>query len=121
MIFSEALIAGRPLLEPGFVVLLDVEAEADGDTVRVRVNSLSSLDSTAEERSSGMKVTVDDPCALAQLAEQIGGKRGQGALRLVLCVDGKEVEFDLPQGIDSTPRQRSELKLVEGVAAISAL
>jgi hypothetical protein len=32
-----------------------------------------------------------------------------------------EVEFVLPQGIDSTPRQRSVLKLVEGVAQIRAL
>ena len=27
----------------------------------------------------------------------------------------------LPQGVDTTPRQRSELKMVEGVASISAL
>jgi hypothetical protein len=33
----------------------------------------------------------------------------------------KEVEFELPRGIDTTPRQRSELKLVEGVGSISAL
>ena len=33
----------------------------------------------------------------------------------------REVEFVLPQGIDATPKQRSALKLVEGVAAVSAL
>jgi hypothetical protein len=33
----------------------------------------------------------------------------------------QEVEFVLPQGIDATPKQRSALKLVEGVGAISAL
>jgi hypothetical protein len=33
----------------------------------------------------------------------------------------REVEFVLPQGIDATPKQRSALELVEGVAAISAL
>jgi DNA polymerase III subunit alpha len=32
-----------------------------------------------------------------------------------------EVEFVMPQGIDSTPKQRSALKLVDGIAAISAL
>ena len=123
VVFSEALLASRPLLEPGTAVVLDVEAEADGETVRVRVQRLSSLDSAAEARSAGMKVYVEDTRALAPLAEQVGGKGGEGPFRLVLRLDdlSKEVEFELPQGIDTTPRQRSELKLVEGVASISAL
>ncbi len=123
VVFSEALLAARPLLEPGTAVVLDVEAEADGETVRVRVQRLSSLDKAAEARSAGMKVYVEDTRALAPLAEQVGGQGGEGAFHLVLRLDdlSKEVEFVLPQGIDTTPRQRSELKLVEGVASISAL
>jgi DNA polymerase III subunit alpha len=123
VIFSEALIAARPLLEPGTAVVLEVEAEADGETVRVRVQSLSSLDGAAEARSAGMKVYVEDPRALAPLAEQVGAKGGEGKFRLVLRLEelAKEIEFDLPRGIDTTPRQRSELKLVEGVGSISAL
>jgi DNA polymerase-3 subunit alpha len=123
VIFSEALIAARPLLETGTAVLLDVEAEAEGDTVRVRIQRVSSLDGAAEARSAGMKVYVEDTRALAPLAEQVGGKGGDGQFRLVLRLDelAKEVEFELPRGIDTTPRQRSELKLVAGVASISAL
>ncbi len=68
-----------------------------------------------------MKVTVVDPQAISALAERIGGGGGQGTFRIVLQVDGKEVEFDLPQGIDPTPRQRSALKLVEGVREVSVL
>ncbi|MEZ5828221.1 MAG: DNA polymerase III subunit alpha [Hyphomicrobiales bacterium] len=123
VIFSEALLASRALLEPGTAVLLDVEAEADGETVRVRVQRLASLDKAAEARSAGMKVYVEDTRALAPLAEQVGAKGGDGQFRLVLRLDelSKEVEFVLPQGVDTTPRQRSELKMVEGVASISAL
>jgi DNA polymerase-3 subunit alpha len=123
VVFSEALLAGRALLEPGTAVLLDVEAEADGETVRVRVQRLSSLDRAAEARSAGMKVYVEDTRALAPLAEQVGVQGGEGPFRLVLRLDdvSKEVEFVLPQGIDTTPRQRSALKLLEGVASISAL
>jgi hypothetical protein len=53
----------------------------------------------------------------------VGAAGGQGQFRLVLRLDdlSQEVEFVLPQGIDATPKQRSALKLVEGVAAISAL
>jgi len=123
VVFSEALLASRPLLEPGTAVVLDVEAEADGETVRVRVQHISSLDRAAEASHAGMKIYVEDIRALAPLAEQVGAKSGAGQFRLVVRLDdlSKEVEFVLPQGIDTTPRQRSELKLVEGVASISAL
>ena len=111
------------MLEPGTVVLLDVEAEPDGETVRVRIQGLSSLDGAADARNAGMRVYVEDTKALAPLAEQLGAEGGQGKFRLVVHLEGlaKEVEFEVPQGIDTTPRQRSELKQVEGVASISAL
>ena len=123
VIFSEVLSASRSLLEPGTAVLLDVEAEADGESVKVRVQSLKSLDKAAEVCHAGMKVYIEDVRALAPLAEQVGADGGQGQFRLVLRLPDlpQEVEFVLPQGIDATPKQRSALKLVEGVGAISAL
>ncbi|MGH6865180.1 MAG: DNA polymerase III subunit alpha [Methyloceanibacter sp.] len=123
VIFSEVLVSSRSLLVAGTPVLLDVEAEADGETVKVRVQRLVLLARAAEAGHAGMKVYVEDAKALAPLAERVGGRRGQGQFRLVLRLDDldKEVEFVLPQGIDTTPRQRSELKLVAGVGAISTL
>jgi DNA polymerase III subunit alpha len=123
VVFSEALAASRSLLEPGTAVLIDVEAEADGESVKVRVQRIVSLDRAAEARHDGMKIYVEDIRALKPLAEQVGPGGGQGQFRLVLRLDdlSSEVEFVLPQGIDSTPKQRSALKLVAGVAAISAL
>ena len=123
VLFSEVLSASRELLVPGTPVLLDVEAEADGETVKVRVQRLSSLEKAAEGRQAGMKIYVDDPRALPSLAEQMGPKGGKGQLRLVVRLDGldREVEFVLPKGIDATPKQRGALQMVEGVAAIRAL
>jgi hypothetical protein len=70
-----------------------------------------------------MKIYVEDIRALASVAEQVGPGGGQGQFRIVLRLDdlSREVEFVLPQGVDSTPKQRSALKLVTGIAAISAL
>jgi DNA polymerase-3 subunit alpha len=123
VVFSEALAASRQLLQPGSVVLLDVEAEADGETVKVRVQRILSLEAAAEARHAGMKIYLEGTRALDSLAEQVGTRGGQGELRLVLRLDdvAREVEFVLPQGIDATPKQRSALTLVEGVAAVSAL
>ena len=123
VVFSEAFAASRQLLQPGSVVLLDVEAEADGETVKVRVQRIVSLEAAAEARHAGMKIYLEGTRALNSLAEQVGTRGGQGELRLVLRLDdvAREVEFVLPQGIDGTPKQRSALTLVEGVAAVSAL
>ena len=123
VVFSEALAASRELLQPGSVVLLDVEAEADGETVKVRVQRIVSLEAAAEARHAGMKIYLEGTRALDSLAEQVGTRGGQGELRLVLRLNdvAREVEFVLPQGIDATPKQRSALTLVEGVAAVSAL
>ena len=123
VVFSELLAASRALLEPGTAVLLDVEAEADGETVKVRVQSIVSLDKAAEARHAGMKIYLDDTRALAPLAEQVGGGGGQGQFRLVLRLDDVSARWSscCRKGIDATPKQRSALKLVEGVAAISAL
>jgi DNA polymerase-3 subunit alpha len=123
VVFSEALAASRGLLQPGGAVLLDVEAEADGETVKVRAQRITSLEKAAEARHAGMKVILADTGALPALAEQVGAKGGEGELRLVIRLGdvAREVEFVLPQGIDATPKQRSALKLVDGVAAVSAL
>jgi DNA polymerase III subunit alpha len=123
VVFSELLAASRALLEPGTAVILDVEAEADGESVKVRVQKLASLDKAAEARHAGMKIYLDGTRALAPLAEQVGAGGGQGQFRLVLRIDdlNREVEFVLPQGIDATPKQRSALKLVAGVASVSVL
>jgi DNA polymerase-3 subunit alpha len=122
VVFSEALVAARGLLVPGTAVLLDVEAEADGEVVKIRAQRIASLEKAAEARHAGMKVVIDNTVALPVLAAQVGGKGGQGEFRLVLKLgDGREVEFVLPQGIDATPKQRSAVKLMDGVAAVSAL
>ena len=121
-LFSELLSASRALLEPGTAVLLNVEAEPDGEAIKTRVQSIVSLEKATEARHAGMKIYLDDTRALAPLAEQVGAGGGQGQFRLVLRLDEtREVEFVLPQGIDATPKQRSALKLVDGVAAISSL
>src|SRR6516165_2186456 len=123
VVFSEALSASRELLKPGSAVVLEVEAEADGETVKVRTQRISSLEAVAEARHTGIKIYLEGTRALDTIAEQVGERGGQGELRIVLRLDdaGREVEFVLPRGIDATPKQRSALKLVDGVAAVSAL
>ena len=64
VVFSEALAASRELLQPGSAVLLDVEAEADGETVKARVQRITSLEAAAEARHSGIKIYLEGTRAL---------------------------------------------------------
>ncbi|MGB6346883.1 MAG: DNA polymerase III subunit alpha [Methyloceanibacter sp.] len=123
VLFSEILATSRALLQPGTAVVIEVEAEADGENVKVRVQRMMSLERAAEGRHTGIKIYLEETRSLDSVAEQIGAKGGQGELRLVLRLDdtAREVEFVLPQGIDATPKQRSALKLVEGVAEVRPL
>jgi DNA polymerase-3 subunit alpha len=123
VVFSEVLAASRDVLQPGSAVVLDVEAEADGEVIKVRTQRITSLERAAEARHSGIKIYLEETRALGSVAEQLGAKGGQGELRIVLRLDNpaREVEFVLPQGIDATPKQRSALELVEGVAGVSPL
>ena len=111
--FSEALAASRSLLEPGTAVLIDVEAEPDGESVKVRVQRIVSLDRAAEARHDGMKIYVEDIRALKPLAEQVGPGGGQGQFRLVLRLDdlSSEVEFVLPQGIELDPEAEERAQI----------
>ncbi len=130
VVFSEALSAGRPLLETGNVVLLDLEAELDGesgDTVKARINNVTSLEEAAAKLPQGLKVVIDGPEGLSALAEELAqSQQGAGkrsTLRIVVRLEelDREVEFELDQAINATPRRKSALSILEGVADVEAL
>ena len=59
VIFSETLASPRHLLEPGTAVLITVEGERDGDALKLRAQSIESLDKAAEGVQKGLKVVLD--------------------------------------------------------------
>src|SRR5262245_2271960 len=59
VIFSETLAASRHLLEAGTAVLLTVEGERDGDVLKLRVQSIQSLDEATDGLQRGLKVVLD--------------------------------------------------------------
>ena len=124
VVFSEALAASRALLEPGSAVLLDVEAEADGETVKVRVQRIVSLETAAEARHAGMKIYLDDTRALDPARRAGRGRGGPGPVPPRApprrCSRARSSSC-CRKASTPRPKQRSALKLVDGVAAISAL
>ena len=62
VIFSDTLAQARDLLEPGTPVLLTVEAERDGESVKLRVQHLEALDKAAGAVQRGAQGGASGRC-----------------------------------------------------------
>jgi DNA polymerase-3 subunit alpha len=125
VIFSDTLVACRDLLEAGTAVLINVEAERDGDTLKMRVQSLEALDKAAQSVERGLRVVLDRRVVerrKSMLAELRGSlKPGpKGEIRLVLPLEdrGAEMELILPGKYDVSPLQRGVMMTVPGVVEV---
>jgi DNA polymerase-3 subunit alpha len=126
VIFSDTLAVCRDLLEPGTPVILSVEAERDGDTLKMRVQSLESLDKAAANVPRNMKVILDRKVVVSN-ASRLGDMRScmkpagrGGEVRLVLPLPdrGCEMEFLLPGKYEISPQDSGRLSAINGVAEV---
>ena len=125
VIFSETLAASRPLLEAGTAVLLTVEGERDGEALKLRVQTVQSLDEAANGLQRGLKVVIDgraiqaDGGRLDELKALLkpGGK-GVVCLSMALADRGREVEIAMPGHFDISPAQKSAISTVPGVLEV---
>jgi DNA polymerase-3 subunit alpha len=125
VIFSETLAASRPLLEAGTAVLLTVEGERDGEALKLRVQTVQSLDEAANGLQRGLKVVIDgraiqaDGGWLDELKALLkpGGK-GVVCLSMALADSGREVEIAMPGRFDISPAQKSAISTVPGVLKV---
>jgi DNA polymerase-3 subunit alpha len=129
VIFSDTLATARDLLEAGTPVLLSVEAERDGDTVKMRVQSVEALDRAAAQIERGLKLVMDARMVSARKAKlgelkshlKPGGhgrKGGEVRVVLPLAERGREIEIALPGRYDVSPAQAGHLSTVPGVLEV---
>jgi DNA polymerase III subunit alpha len=125
VIFSETLAASRHLLESGAAVLLTVEGERDGDVLKLRVQSIQSLDEATEGLQRGLKVVLDgrvfqaNTGRLDELKAMLkpGGK-GIVCLSMMLEDRRREVEIAMPGRFDISPAQKGAISTVPGVLEV---
>jgi len=125
VIFSETLAASRGLLEPGTPVLISVEGERDGETLKLRAQAIASLDEAAQGVQRGLKVVLDRRVlqggknSIADLKARLkpGGK---GAISISVELDdrGREVEINVPGRFDISPAQKGAIATVPGVLEV---
>jgi DNA polymerase-3 subunit alpha len=126
VIFSETLAQSRDLLEPGTAVLLAVEGERDGESLKLRAQTVESLDKAAEGVQRGVKVVLDGrklngggggPLDELKALLKPGGK-GSVCLSLALADAGRELEIALAGRFDVSPAQKGALSTVPGVLEV---
>ena len=129
VIFSDTLAASRDLLEPGTPVIISIEAERDGDTLKMRVQALESLDRAAAGVARNLKVVIDRKTVLSKAsrlsdlrASLKPGPRG-GEVRLVLALEdrGQEIEFIVPGRYDVSPQVAGKISSLADVVEVTEL
>jgi DNA polymerase-3 subunit alpha len=141
VIFAEGLQQFRDLLEPGSAVLLFLSAEAQGEEVRARIQSVEPLDAAAAKVQKSLRIFLRDPAPIDGVAKRLeaipagraareprnGAPRGNGEpadgeVTMVLLLDaGSEVEVRLPGRFRVSPQIASAIKAVPGVVTVEAL
>ncbi len=130
VVFSDTLARSGNLLEPGTAVLIAIEAERDGETVKMRVNGLEALDAAAANVNRGVRIVLDgrvvgtSKTAMGEIARLLkpGGK---GEVKFSLEVagvagiaGGREIEMLLPGRYELGAAERGELSTVPGVIEV---
>ncbi len=130
VIFSDTLNQCRDLLEPGTPVLVSVEAERDGETVKMRVQALRRLDEAAAGVQRGLKIVLDDRLVKSQkarldelqsLLKSGNGRGGEIQLYLRLYDVDREIRLNMPGKFDVSPSQRGLISTVPGVLEVSEI
>jgi DNA polymerase-3 subunit alpha len=129
VIFSDTLNQCRDLLEGGTAVLLNVEGERDGDALKMRVQSLESLDNAVGGLDQGLRVVLDAAAVSGKKARlmdikahlkpgQNGRKGGEVRLVLPLGDQAREIEIVLPGRYDVSPNAAGRVSTVPGVVEV---
>jgi DNA polymerase-3 subunit alpha len=119
IIFEEGLHQFRDVLEPGQAVVLIVQAQVEGDDVRIRIQSAEALEKAASRLPSSLRITITDATPMPALSEMLK-ERGDGEVLIVLPIDGgmREVEMKLQGGFRATPQIAGALRTIPGVVAV---
>jgi DNA polymerase-3 subunit alpha len=130
VIFQEGLLQYRDMLEPGAAVLLMLTAEAQGEDVRARIQSVEPLDRAAEKTQKGLRVFLRSGEPIEGVARRleaaaparVAQERGDAEISMILMLDGgTEVEVKLPGRYKVSPQIAGAIKAVPGVVQVEAV
>ncbi len=126
-LFSDTLEKSREHLETGNKVVVTVEATMESDQLKLLGRAVTPIETmVADAGSTGLRVFVDDPDAIANIssvltraAEQLP-RAPKGPVHLCLSHAGLpgEVELDLKCEFPVTPEIKGAIKSLNGILAV---
>ena len=122
IMFQETLNTHRDLFEKGNAVLLDVQASAEGDEVRVRIVKAEGLEEAACRIGKGLRIHLRDSGPIPGIVGALG-RRGDGEVSFLVPSDGgkREVEVRLRERYAVSPEVANALRVLAGVTQVENL
>ena len=121
IVFSDTLTNIRELLEPGKAVIARVEADLDGEEIKLRLQGLEVLDKAAAAIIQGIQIFVRNIEPLESIAKRLPAG-GKAPVRLTLLMgQGREVEIGLGSKFAITPQIKGAIKAISGVVDVQDL
>ncbi|ACA20269.1 DNA polymerase III, alpha subunit [Methylobacterium sp. 4-46] len=119
IVFSEGLQQYRELLEPGRALALQLQASAEGEDVRARIQTCEPLDQAVARYQKGMRIYLRDERPIPSVQQRLT-TRGEGEVSLILILDGgeREVEVKLRDRYQASPQIAGALRAVPGVVQV---
>ncbi|MDT8854590.1 DNA polymerase III subunit alpha [Paracoccaceae bacterium Fryx2] len=132
-VFSDTLEQARDVLEPGQNVVLTVEANLEGDTLKLLARAAQPIDAVAAEAgATSLRIHLNRGEAAASVAALFArvlaeGGKGRAAARgqIILCVPdpatGQEIDLTLPRDYPVTPQIKGAIKAMTGVVMVEEI
>ncbi len=121
-VFSDTLEAARDLLEPGKNVVLTVEANLEGDTLKLLARAAQPIDQVAADAgAAAIRVHLNRVEAIPSLAALLAKVEGRTKAQITLCVpddQGREIDLTLPDPYPLTRQIRGAIKAMSGVVLV---
>ena len=101
--------------------MIRVEAEVEGEDIKLRLQSLESLDKAAASVVQGVQIFVRDAGPIESIAKRLQSG-GRAPARLTLLLEsGREVDIALGTKFAITPQVKGALKAIHGVVDVQDL
>jgi DNA polymerase-3 subunit alpha len=121
-VFSDTLEAARDVLEPGMNVVLTVEANLEGETLKLLARGAQPIDQVAAEAGAqALRIHLNRAEAVPSIAALLARVEGRNRAQITLCVAdaaGREIDLALPKPFPVTPQIRGAIKAMQGVVMI---
>ncbi len=116
-VFADVLAAAKDVLVVGNSLLLKVNVQQDGDSVRGVAQSIEALDEVVRRIPADIEIAIDSALPLPMIRRILDAHTGgRSRVRLVSWLDaGTEVEIGLPGRCRSDPGLALRLKALPGV------